>query len=151
MQAGIAAAAQSAFGASGGNVIVVDPKPLFEISPHLYMQFMEPLGTTDSSVEAAWDYDRDDWRKDFVDTVKDLAPDAIRWGGIYSRYYKWREGVGPVARRPWHRNYTWGGKETNRVGTREFVDLCRRAGAEPLYCANSWTCAVAPAPSRFTA
>jgi alpha-L-arabinofuranosidase len=30
----------------------------------------------------------------------------------------------------------WGGKETNRVGTREFVDLCRRVGAEPLYCVN---------------
>ena len=135
-QAGIAAAAQPAAGASGANAIVVDPKPLFDISPHLYMQFMEPLGTTDSSVEAAWDYDRDDWRKDFVDTVKDLAPDVIRWGGIYSRYYKWREGTGPVARRPWHRNYAWGGKETNRVGTREFVDLCRRVGAEPLYCVN---------------
>lgn len=100
------------------------------------MQFMEPLGTTDSSVEAAWSYDRDDWRADFVEATKDLAPGMIRYGGLFSRYYKWREGVGPSDKRPLMRNYIWGGKETNRVGTREFVDLCRRVGAEPLYCVN---------------
>ncbi len=118
------------------NRITIDPSPKFEISPYLYMQFMEPLGTTDSSVEAAWDYDSDDWRKDFIETTKDLAPGVVRWGGLYSRYYKWREGIGPAAKRPWQRNYVWGGKETNRVGTHEFVDFCRRAGAEPLYCVN---------------
>ena len=91
---------------------------------------------TDSSVEAAWDYDRDDWRKDFVDVVKDLAPGAMRFGGLFSRHYKWREGVGPAGKRPAIRNYFWGGKETNRVGTHEFVDFCRRVGAEPFYCVN---------------
>jgi alpha-L-arabinofuranosidase len=116
--------------------VVIDPQPQFAISPWLYMQFMEPLGVTDSSVEACWDYDRDDWRKDFVDTVKDLSPGAMRFGGLFSRHYKWREGVGPAAKRPTIRNYFWGGKETNRVGTHEFVDLCRRAGAEPFYCVN---------------
>jgi len=100
------------------------------------MQFMEPLGVSDPSVEAAWDYDRDDWRKDFVETTKDLAPEVLRFGGLFSRYYKWREGVGPPETRPWMRNYVWGGKETNRVGAREFVELCRRVGAEPLYCVN---------------
>jgi len=116
--------------------VVIDPNPLFDISSYLYMQFMEPLGTTDGSVEAAWDYELDDWRKDLVEVVKDLAPDVIRYGGIFSRYYKWREGVGPVPARPAMRNYVWGGKETNRVGTHEFVDFCRRVGAEPLYCVN---------------
>ena len=135
-QAGIAAAAQSAVRGAEANTVLIDPKPLFEISPHLYMQFMEPLGTTDSSVEAAWNYDADDWRKDFVDIVRDLAPNVIRFGGLFSRYYRWREGVGPAAKRPWMRNYAWGGKETNRVGTHEFVDFCRRVGAEPLYCVN---------------
>jgi alpha-L-arabinofuranosidase len=134
--AGVAAVAQAALQAQDSNAILVDPEPLFEISPHLYMQFMEPLGTTDSSVEAAWDYGPDDWRSDFIDVVKALAPDVVRFGGLYSRYYKWREGVGPVASRPWVRNYVWGGKETNRVGTREFVDFCRRVGADPLYCVN---------------
>jgi alpha-L-arabinofuranosidase len=34
------------------------------------------------------------------------------------------------------RNWVWGGKETNRVGTHEFADFCRRVGAEPFYCVN---------------
>jgi alpha-L-arabinofuranosidase len=135
-QAGIAAAAQASLAAAGESTVVVNPRPLFDISPWLYMQFMEPLGATDSSVEASWDYDKDDWRKDFVDVVKDLAPGAMRFGGLFSRHYKWREGVGPVARRPSIRNYFWGGKESNRVGTHEFVDFCRRVGAEPFYCVN---------------
>jgi alpha-L-arabinofuranosidase len=116
--------------------LVIDPHPEFVISPWLYMQFMEPLGVTDSSVEACWNYDSDDWRQDFVDTVKDLSPGAMRFGGLFSRHYKWREGVGPVDKRPTRRNYFWGGKETNRVGTHEFIDLCRRVGAEPFYCVN---------------
>jgi len=131
-QAGVAAALHAA----DSDTIVVDPKPLFDISPLLYMQFMEPLGVTDSAVEASWDYDADDWRKDFVDITRDLAPGAMRFGGLFSRYYKWREGIGPVGKRPWMRNYVWGGKETNRVGTHEFVDFCRRVGAEPFYCVN---------------
>ncbi|QOY86810.1 alpha-L-arabinofuranosidase [Paludibaculum fermentans] len=128
---GAAAAAQAAAGD-----LVIDPAPLFDISPWLYMQFMEPLGATDSSVEAAWDYDKDDWRQDFVEATRDLAPDVVRFGGLYSRHYKWREGVGPADKRPAIRNYFWGGKETNRVGTHEFVGYCRRVGAEPLYCVN---------------
>lgn len=125
-----------ALAAPGVGGIRLDPKPLFDISPYLYMQFMEPLGVTDISVEGAWDWDADNWRKDFVEVVADLAPDVIRWGGIYMQYYKWREAVGPAAKRPPVRNYTWGGRESNRAGTHEFVDLCRRTGAEPLWCVN---------------
>src|SRR4051812_45047476 len=91
---------QATEASQAASAIVIDPKPFFEISPFLYMQFMEPLGVTDSSVEAAWDYASDDWRKDFVETTKDLAPGIIRFGGLFSRYYKWREGVGPAERRP---------------------------------------------------
>jgi alpha-L-arabinofuranosidase len=128
--------AQAADAASSGGAVVIDPKPLFEISPHLYMQFMEPLGVTDSSAEAGWDYERDDWRSDFIETTKDLAPGMVRFGGLLSRYYKWREGIGLAAKRPPYRNYVWGGMEPHRVGTHEFVDFCRRVGAEPMYCVN---------------
>ena len=107
----IAAATASVLSAADADAIVVDPTPLFEISPLLYMQFMEPLGATDSAVEASWDYDADDWRKDFVDITRELAPGAMRFGGLFSRYYRWREGVGPAARRPWMRNFVWGGNE----------------------------------------
>jgi alpha-N-arabinofuranosidase len=133
---GFLAQAGVLFAQSSPATVVVDPTLRFEISRTLYMQFMEPLGVTDSSVEAAWDYERDDWRSDFVATTADLRPGMMRWGGNYSRYYKWREGVGPVKARPSHINYDWGGKETNRVGTHEFVDYCRRVKAEPMYCVN---------------
>jgi len=130
------AQAQLEHASSSGTALLVDPTPLFDISPRLYMQFMEPLGVTDSSVEAAWDCQTDAWREDFVKTTASLAPGVLRFGGLFSRYYKWREGVGPVKRRPMMRNYVWGGNETNRVGTAEFVDFCTRVGAEPLYCVN---------------
>jgi alpha-L-arabinofuranosidase len=100
------------------------------------MQFMEPLGITDASVNAAWDYIQDDWRKDLITTVKDLAPDVMRWGGGFVRYYKWREGVGPPEKRPPMYNHYWGGMETNRVGTFELHDFCRRVGAETMIAVN---------------
>ncbi len=45
----------------------VDPTPTFELSPYLYMQFMEPLGVTDTSVDAAWDFRAGDWREDVIE------------------------------------------------------------------------------------
>src|ERR1041385_8447889 len=76
-------------------VLRANLKPLFELSPFLYMQFMEPLGTTDGSVEAAWDHLRDRWRPDVTSATRDLAPTMLRWGGIFLDFYRWREGVGP--------------------------------------------------------
>jgi alpha-N-arabinofuranosidase len=119
-----------------GNAILVDPVPLFPLSPHLYMQFMEPLGATDGSVEAAWDHLRDEWREDVVAITRELGPTMMRWGGIFADFYRWREGVGPRDTRPSMLNLLWGGIESNQVGTAEFVDLCRRVGAEPLICVN---------------
>src|SRR5499426_912827 len=119
-----------------GQAIAIDPTPRFELSPYLYMQFMEPLGATDGSVEAAWDHLRDDWREDVVETTRELAPTMLRWGGIFVDFYRWREGVGPRDKRPPMLNLLWGGVESNQVGTAEFVDFSRRVGAEPLICVN---------------
>src|SRR5215468_5452622 len=119
-----------------GQLIASDPTRRFELSPYLYMQFMEPLGATDGSVEAAWDHLRDDWREDVVETTRELAPTMMRWGGIFLDYYRWREGVGPRDKRPPMLNLLWGGVESNQVGTEEFVDFSRRVGAEPLICVN---------------
>src|SRR3954451_18813428 len=119
-----------------GGAIVVDPTPQFELSPYLYMQFMEPLGATDGSVEAAWDHLSNNWRGDVLDATRDLAPGMMRWGGIFSDYYRWREGVGPRESRKPVVNLLWGGIESNQVGTGEFVDFCRAVGADPLVCVN---------------
>jgi alpha-L-arabinofuranosidase len=116
--------------------IEIDTKPLFELSKHLYMQFMEPLGTTDSSVEAAWDHKIDNWKDTVINVTKSLAPAMMRWGGNFSAYYKWKEAVGPRDKRVPLLNTDWGGMETNQIGTAEFVDFCKRVGADPLVCVN---------------
>lgn len=116
--------------------IKADPRPLHAISPRLYMQFMEPLGTTDSSVEACWDALSDRWRPDFIDVVRDLAPSSIRWGGILTSFWKWRESVGPRASRQDMVNYLWGGWEKNVVGVDEFLEFCEAVSAEPIMAIN---------------
>jgi alpha-N-arabinofuranosidase len=117
-------------------VLSVDPKPRFALSPYLYMQFMEPLGVTDGSVDAAWDFGADRWREDVVEITQELAPTLLRWGGCFCSYYRWKEGVGPRDRRPPMLNQLWGGIYHNQVGTHEFVDFCRRVGADPLFVVN---------------
>jgi len=95
---GAPAAAQAA----AQNALVVNPTPTFELSPYLYMQFMEPLGATDGSVEAAWDHLTDQWRDDVVAVTAELGPPMMRWGGIFADFYRWREGVARATRgRQW--------------------------------------------------
>ena len=118
------------------NSIVIDPTPKHELSPYLYMQFMEPLGATDGSVEAAWDHRTDQWRPDVIRATQELNPTMMRWGGIFTDYYRWREGVGPRSQRKPMTNLLWGGVESNQVGTAEFVDFCRQVTADPLMCVN---------------
>jgi len=116
--------------------LAIDPTPRFALSPYLYMQFMEPLGTTDGSVEAAWDFSRDRWRPDVIEVTRRLAPTMMRWGGCFSSYWRWKDAVGPREKRKPMINMCWGGIETNQVGTGEFVDFCRQVDAEALMCVN---------------
>lgn len=118
------------------HLLAVDPEPLFELSPYLYMQFMEPLGVTDASVDAAWDFINDRWRPDVIDITKVLSPALMRWGGCFASYYRWREGVGPMEKRKPMYNLLWGGIYNNQVGTHEFNDFCRQVGADPLLTVN---------------
>ena len=39
----------------------IDLQKKHRISPYLYMQFMEPLGVADASVDAAWDFLEHKW------------------------------------------------------------------------------------------
>lgn len=123
-------------GTSKAAIVEIDPTPTHELSPYLYMQFMEPLGTNDSSVEASWDHIHDRWRPELIEATRSLAPTMMRWGGLFCSYYRWREGVGPRASRVPMHNITWGGIESNQIGTAEFVGFCRQIGADPLMCVN---------------
>lgn len=118
------------------SVLAIDPTPDFELSPWLYMQFMEPLGTTDGSVAVAWDHLHHCWREDVLEISRALSPTMLRWGGCFSSYYRWKEGVGPRDKRIPMVNLLWGGIESNQIGTVEFVDYCNQIGADPLMCVN---------------
>ena len=49
--------------AAGGNIMNVNisTEKKHSISPYIYMQFAEQLGTADPSVDAGWDYLHDCW------------------------------------------------------------------------------------------
>lgn len=116
--------------------ISISTGEISKVSKYMYMQFMEPLGTADSSVDAAWDYLRGCWRPEVVELTKRLAPGMLRFGGCFASYYHWREAVGPMSERRAMYNLCWDGMYPNHVGTAEFIDLCRQTGAEPLPVVN---------------
>ena len=116
--------------------IKIDPKEKHVISPYLYMQFMEPLGVCDSSVDAAWDFVEGDWYPSVIDKVRQLAPTMVRFGGCFASYYHWKEAVGKMEERVPMINYCWGGLYANQVGTHEIIDFCRKVDAEPLLVVN---------------
>lgn len=114
----------------------IDTTPKHAISPYLFMQFAEPLGTADSSVDAGWDYLNECWHPRLIAKIRELGPTMIRWGGCFASYYHWKEAVGPrEGRIPMH-NLCWDGMYSNQVGTHEFADLCRQVNAEPLMVVN---------------
>ena len=111
------------------------PKEKHLISPYLYMQFMEPLGVCDTSVDAAWDFVEERWHEPLIEKVRELAPTMVRFGGCFASYYHWKEAVGRYCDRVPMINYCWGGIHANHVGTHEVIDFCRRVDAEQkLHC-----------------
>jgi len=77
------------------------------------------------------------WRPDVVEAVHALKPGIIRFGGSVLDdpnlgEFDWRDTIGdPDRRKPFR---AWGGLQPTGPGMEEFVQLCRRVGAEPLIC-----------------
>jgi alpha-L-arabinofuranosidase len=77
------------------------------------------------------------WRPDVVEAAQGLHPALVRWpGGNFVSAYHWRDGIGPVDRRPTRVDPVWAALEPNDVGTDEFMALCRHLGTEPYLCVN---------------
>ncbi len=81
------------------------------------------------------------------DAIGTLDPDAVamaramhltelRFGGNFSSYYHWRDGIGPMDKRLTMKNIAWGIPEYNDFGTDEFLELCRLIHAEPQFDLN---------------
>ena len=105
------------------------------IDPGIYGQFIEHVGRAIyGGVFEPGSGLADDagYRLDVVDAARELRPHVLRWpGGNFASGYHWRDGVGPVDERPTRRDLAWNTLESNRFGTEEFLELCRRLGAAP--------------------
>jgi len=73
---------------------------------------------------------------DEVAMVKAMHMTQLRFGGNFSSYYHWREGIGPEDKRLTMRNIAWGIPEYNNFGTDEFLQLCDLIGAIPHFNLN---------------
>jgi len=82
--------------------------------------------------------DKKGFRLDVIQALKELKVSVIRWpGGCFVDSYHWQKGVGN--NRQSYGDPRWGVIESNTFGTHEFVELCRRVGAEPYICHNSFS------------
>ena len=78
------------------------------------------------------------FRTQAVEYLKAVGIPVLRWpGGCFADDYHWRDGIGPLDKRPKSVNIHWGNYvEDNSFGTHEFLDLCRLIGAEPYLAGN---------------
>jgi len=86
-------------------------------------------------------------RKELVDEMRKIKPPVVRFpGGCFADSYDWRDGIGPVDKRPRRTNFWNGGEaasapdahryDPNRFGTNEFAHFCQLIGAQPYLAAN---------------
>jgi alpha-L-arabinofuranosidase len=126
------------------------------IDPRIYGQNIEHMGrqvrgglTAEAGSRAP--QDARGFRLDVLEAIKDLHPPLLRWpGGCFADSYHWQDGIGPsrqkVPNRMWDRllirlvfgnlAVPLGPGEDNRLGTDEFMQLCRMVGAEPSITAS---------------
>jgi len=113
-----------------------------KIDRNLFGQFAEHLGRgiyegvwvgPDSSIPNTRGI-----RDDVVAALKALKVPNVRWpGGCFADEYHWRNGIGPLAKRPATLNPNWGGViEPNTFGTHEFMDFVQQIGAEAYLSIN---------------
>ncbi len=114
-----------------------------EVDPRLYGAFIEHMGRAIyGGIYEPGHLTADDlgFRRDVLDLVRELRVPLVRYpGGNFVSGYDWRDGVGPVERRPRRLDPAWMSTETNEVGTNEFAAWAERAGAEVNMAVNLGT------------
>ena len=77
-------------------------------------------------------------RPDVMDKIRTLRPAFMRWpGGNVAQDYHWQWGIGPRDERPLWVNMSWDDDpEPADFGTLEYLEFCRRVGAEPNIVVN---------------
>jgi alpha-L-arabinofuranosidase len=81
--------------------------------------------------------DKKGFRTDVLEALGRLGIPVIRYpGGNFVSGYRWRDGVGPAGERAVRTELAWHDLETNRFGTNEFIDFCRKLRTEPYLAVN---------------
>jgi alpha-N-arabinofuranosidase len=71
--------------------------------------------------------DKSGFHADVMEALRRLKMPLIRYpGGNFASGYRWRDGVGAAGERPVRMELAWHDTETNRFGTNEFIDFCRK-------------------------
>lgn len=111
-----------------------------KINPRLFGHFMEHC--TDIIYDGIFApgnplADEKGFREDVCQAIKDSGASTLRYpGGNFVSNYHWEDGIGPRDKRPRVYDYAWFTDDDNRMGTVEFIELCRKVGAEPYICVN---------------
>lgn len=110
------------------------------VSAMVYGQFIEHLlncidgGIYDPQSRYA---DEEGIRIDVLEKAQALRPSVLRFpGGTVMCLYHWEDAIGPKEQRIRRKNIIWGGEIDPGFGTAEFVQYCRKLGAEPMICVN---------------
>ncbi|MGC8590373.1 MAG: alpha-N-arabinofuranosidase, partial [Athalassotoga sp.] len=84
--------------------------------------------------------DRDGFRKDVIELVKELNVPIVRYpGGNFVSGYNWEDGIGPRERRPKKLDLAWHSTETNQIGINEFVEWAKKVNSEVMLSINLGT------------
>lgn len=130
-------------GPAAARVTVDLERAVGEVDPRIYGSFVEHLGRCVYGGifdEGSPLSDDQGFRLDVLDALRELRPPVIRWpGGNFVSGYHWMDGVGPRDGRRLRWDRAWQVEESNRFGTDEFMELCRRLDAEPYLCFNMGT------------
>jgi alpha-N-arabinofuranosidase len=124
--------------------IVVDGAfPVGAIDRRLFGTFVEHIGRCVYGGIFEPDHptaDENGFRGDVLALTRELGVTVVRYpGGNFLSGYRWEDGVGPKDQRPHELDLAWFATEPNSFGTNEFVDWCRAAAVEPMFCVNLGT------------
>jgi alpha-L-arabinofuranosidase len=110
------------------------------VDPRIFGGFLEHMGR--AVYEGVFDpssrhADAEGFRTDVLDALAALRFTAMRYpGGNFVSGYNWRDGVGPRELRPTRFAWAWFSRESNLVGTDEFLALAQRMGWTPMMAVN---------------
>jgi alpha-N-arabinofuranosidase len=114
-----------------------------EVDPRLFGGFLEHMGRCvyEGVFEPGSRHaDADGFRTDVLAALERRDLPNIRYpGGNLASGYHWIDGLGPRDERPTVRELAWQSIETNRFGTEEFMNLCRKLDWSPMLTVNLGT------------